>query len=253
MRSTFIIPSRCSNDSLFLLLQQLGSWVDSTDLIVLVAHDARSEALSQIRRLASPNCSLKILPVSGTFNFSRFINLGLSYPPPLSTDTYFLLNDDLIINDFNVLDKMKRLAMSPDSGFVGVQLRYPHGGIQHSGIRLRWWLAGTHIKDDQAELEKNESFQVSGVTFAMVSFSNQTLLEVGRLDERMPYGLQDLDMCLRAQKAGKRNQVVRSSEVFHHESLTRGNPRAIRNLPKTIRDTLVFRLKHPLLKEKHVN
>lgn len=253
MTCSFIIPSQCSNDYYLPLLKRLINSVARDDSIVLLAHDAPSESLQELNELALANRQLVIVPVTGLFNFSSFINEGLR---KIRADVYFLINDDLVLRDVAILDKMKKLAQTPLWGCVGAQLEYPDGTTQHMGIRLRWWLAGKHITSEKELLElstcspDSDTFQVSGVTFALVSFSNETLEAVGFLDERLAYGLQDLDFCLRAIKAGRMNFVVRESGVTHVESLSRGNPTSLKNLRKTARDTLVFRFKHPVLKEK---
>lgn len=253
MTCSFIIPSQCSNDYYLPLLKRLIESVAQDDSILLLAHDAPSESLQELNQLALVNHQLVIVPVTGSFNFSSFINEGLR---KIRADVYFLMNDDLVLRDVAILDKMKKLAQTPLRGCVGAQLEYPDGGIQHLGIRLRWWLAGKHITSEKELLKSpacnpdTDTFQVSGVTFALVSFSNETLEAVGFLDERLAFGLQDLDFCLRVSKAGRMNLVLRGSGVTHAESLSRGRPTSLKNLPKTVRDTIVFRFKHPLLTEK---
>jgi GT2 family glycosyltransferase len=87
-------------------------------------------------------------------------------------------------------------------------------------------------------------FGVSGSTFACVVIATNKFNEVGGLDELLPVGLNDVDFCVRATKAGLQNLVCTRSVLSHAESKSRKSMKSIGGACRAVRDVLYLSNKH---------
>lgn len=119
----------------------------------------------------------------------------------------------------------------PRAGVVGPKLVAPDGSVQFScrrfptlpGKVLRQfppsvragagWLADEEMRD----LDRTVAHPVDYVIGACQLIRRSAIDAVGRLDERMFYGPEDVDFCLRVWKAGWEVYYVPSAVVVHHE------------------------------------
>lgn len=98
--------------------------------------------------------------------------------------------------------------------------------VQHRGIRLRRTAAGVlpHNDGDGTALfgpgfgVEREALGVSG---ACLLLAKATLEELGGWSSRYRYGLEDVDLCLRAARAGGRVVSTGRAVAYHEESATR--------------------------------
>ena len=121
------------------------------------------------------------------------------------------------------------LREAPRVGLVGPKLVGPDGGLQYSCRRFptvldkllrrlpeRW---GRAVADD-VELRRWDHQSVRRVDYvigACQCIRGAVLGSVGRLDERIFYGPEDVDFCLRLWRAGHRVLYNPAAVVVHHE------------------------------------
>jgi GT2 family glycosyltransferase len=140
-----------------------------------------------------------------------------------------LLNNDLEVISSEWLSEMVSIALQPQVGAVGAKLWFPNETLQHGGIIVGLGGAAGHA---HYHLPKNHygyfgranlinSF--SAVTAACLIIRKTIYEEVGGLDEiNLQVAFNDVDFCLRVREAGYRNIWTPYSELYHHESATRG-------------------------------
>lgn len=140
-----------------------------------------------------------------------------------------LLDVDTVAAPRSFATLVARLHSAPDVGLVGPKLVDPDGALQYScrrfptlvdkvlrrlpsrlgravvdDVELRWW--------DHAGVR-----EVDYVIGACQVIRKAALDEVGLLDERIFYGPEDVDLCLRMHRAGWRVEYVPEAVVMHLE------------------------------------
>jgi GT2 family glycosyltransferase len=224
----------------------------ANDEILLVAHTASgfdSKGFSKIQNLRQ----LRVITYNKKFNYSKMVNFAAAHS---SKDALLFLNDDIELESGSPLEKMRQALADSRVGVAGLVAKYPNGRVQHVGVALGCGLGTCHPFRGQVNLEGlmeklPSSFEVSAVTFAAAATRREDFIALSGLDERLSFGLQDVDFCIRSKKNGKEIICMSHPGVIHHESATRGNPRGPKNLVRSTIDTILFRLKHTKLKENY--
>lgn len=120
----------------------------------------------------------------------------------------------------------------PGAGMCAPRLHYPDGSLQFSvrrfptvmtkiARRLPRWLVGTGLdKDEMRDWDHATERRVDYAIGACQFIRSSALAQVGPLDERIFYGPEDVDFCLRLWLAGWQVWYVPSALVIHHEQRT---------------------------------
>jgi GT2 family glycosyltransferase len=123
-------------------------------------------------------------------------------------------------------------AAKPDIGAVGARLLYPDGTIQHAGVFTGIGGGAGHAHrfidgEAQGYFERARLPQrVSAVTGACMVVARDKFLAVGGFDEqRFPVAFNDVDLCLKLNRAGWQSFYEPRSTLIHHESKSRGSDR----------------------------
>ena len=163
----------------------------------------------------------RVVRAPGAFNYARVVNRGVA----VSTGDFVVtLNNDVTVVTADWLEQMVGVAGLPDVGVVGVYLQDPSGHSQHEGVAIAPY--PQHLRRDRnyvvpdAFLESTR--EVSAVTGACQLFSRSLFDELGGLDEGLAVVHNDIDYCLRAQRAGRSVVYVATVRHLHAESSSRG-------------------------------
>ncbi len=164
------------------------------------------------------------------FSFSHINNQGAK---SANGELLLLLNDDTEVLSPNWLSQMVGYHSLPGVGIVGAKLQFPDGKIQHAGIGLGLHTGEkpgwpVHFFRNQTEEEVDSPYHTqvsanfSAVTGACLLISKALYNELGGLDEKdFPLSFNDIDLCLRAAKAGKRTVLASQALLRHFESKSR--------------------------------
>ncbi len=187
--------------------------------IVIVRHGRTSEG---------PNDSLaaafgcRELPYGGPFNFAAMNNGGAR---AAAGDILVFMNDDTKPAGPGWLTALAGQAARPDVGVVGALLRYPSGTIQHAGIATGIVDGSGHPLRDCYEAPywqwPGSARNVAAVTAACIAMRKQVFEELGGFDEAFPVVYNDVDLCLRARRAGYEIVCEPAAVLAHCESATR--------------------------------
>ncbi len=168
-----------------------------------------------------------VVDCAGEFNFSAINNRAVR---AATGALVCLLNNDVEPLDGVWLEAMVRHALRPEVGAVGAMLLYPDGSIQHAGVALGIGGAAGHIyrSIDPASFGNGAlhrtTRRVSIVTAACLVVRRDLYLDIGGLDEEsFAVAFNDVDFCLRLDRAGLRNIYVAEACLIHHESKSRGS------------------------------
>jgi GT2 family glycosyltransferase len=223
--ASIIIPTR---NGLKLVRQCIESIRGKTTYspyeIVLVDNGSDDKAAIKYFHALRDDGVVVLLEDPRPFNFSRINNEAAR---KAGGEFLVFLNNDIEVITPDWLSEMVSHAQRPDIGAVGAKLWYPNDTIQHAGLVLVAGVAGhAHLgrkRGDHGYFSRASLIQsLSAVTAACLCVRRKVFEEIGGFDEDLAVAFNDVDICLRIQKAGYRNLYTPYAELYHHESASRG-------------------------------
>jgi len=223
---SIIIPTR---DQLHLLETCLNGLCFRTDYpvleILIVDNDSNADVHAYYNRLRE-DPRIKIISAPGRFNFSAMCNKAAQLA---SGECLVFLNNDIAVIDPQWLGHLAYNAMSKDVGAVGARLIFPSGAVQHAGVVVGMGGYADHVShgapaDDEGYLRRMRfPHEVSAVTGACIAVEAKKFHAVGGFDaENLLVELNDIDLCLKLEKAGFTSLMAPDAALLHHQSATRG-------------------------------
>lgn len=104
------------------------------------------------------------------------------------------------------------------AGIVGAQLVYPDGRIAHAGISIYRDQRGVLVAENRRGCYAQAL--VDAVTGACLAIRRDVFFELGGFNIGYWNGYEDVDLCLKARRAGYRIIYEPASVVTHHESVS---------------------------------
>lgn len=139
-----------------------------------------------------------------------------------------LLNNDLVLRAgwLQPMLELQRL-LGDRAGLIGnVQRSVATGEIDHTGIVVNHQGKPVHRRAWPTFLARLQPIQrVTAVTGACVLVRRDLWTQLGGFDEGYMNGGEDIDLCLRAEAAGRINAVALRSVIDHHVSASPGRKR----------------------------
>lgn len=229
---TIVIPTRDQAELLAACIAGLDqlAYRGEIETIILDNDSVDAEAIALLAALQS-RPGTRVVPWPGVFNFAAMMNdaAALASKPVLC-----LLNNDVTPLDSEWLDHLVAAAIQPGCGAAGARLLYPDGTIQHVGVALGLGGAAGHVQkgvnpaQPQFANWHQVTRRVAAVTAACLVVQKQKYLDVGGMDADL-FGVDfnDVDLCLKLDRAGLANRIVVEATLIHHESKSRGTRRTI--------------------------
>jgi GT2 family glycosyltransferase len=183
---------------------------------------------------------VRVVSYDRPYNFSAINNFAAE----LARGEYLcLLNNDTEVLDENWLTELMRYAVKPHVGAVGAKLLYDDGTIQHAGVVVGMGGAAGHAhrflrNDDPGYFRQAHIPQyVSAVTAACLVVARAKFLAVGGLDDQgLQIAFNDVDLCLKLDRAGWRNVYAPQAVMIHHESKSRGKDHSPKHIARYRRE-----------------
>lgn len=134
-----------------------------------------------------------------------------------------LLNNDIVINQCNWLEKLQAAAYSkPDIGIVGARLINENGTLLHAGTYIypeSFW--GQQIGGGQVDVNQHTNLtEVEGIVFACAYIKREVIETVGLLDEDYFSYFEDTDYCLKARENGYKTVCCGDVTLIHYENIS---------------------------------
>jgi GT2 family glycosyltransferase/SAM-dependent methyltransferase len=220
-----VIPTR---DRLSLLAPCVESLRRVTDYpaweIVIVDNGSREQDTLDYLRGFEERGEGRVVRANMEFNYSRLNNLGVQ---AAQGEILVFLNNDVETLHPEWLGELVAWAQEPGVGSVGAKLLYPGGGLQHAGVAVGLvGIAGHPWKRSRPEapidFRLSHPRTVSANTGACLAVRRTHFLEAGGFDETLAVAFNDVDLCLKLQRAGLRNVWTPLAALVHHESVSRG-------------------------------
>lgn len=205
-------------------IRQLTTYANY-EIILIDNGSDEPESLEYFAQLDQED-NIRVMRDEGPFNYSALNNAAVRIA---NGELIGLINNDIEVISPKWLSEMVSIALQPKVGAVGARLWYPDDKLQHGGVIVglggvaghshKYLPKGAHGYFCRAELIQ----EFSAVTAACLIVKKSVFDEVGGLDEEnLKVTFNDVDFCLKVQKAGYLNVWTPFAELYHHESATRG-------------------------------
>jgi len=238
---SIIIPTK---DKLHLLQPCVDSVLRLTNYdefeILIIDNGSLERRTAEYLAAIGKNPKVRVIDYPHPYNFSAINNFAVGH----AKGPYLcLLNNDTEVIEPSWLTELMRYAVRPDVGAAGAKLIYKDGTLQHAGVVIGIGEAAGHAHrllpaDDAGYfLQPHIAQFVSAVTAACLVVDKSKYLAVGGLDqESFAIAFNDVDFCLKLEKAGWKNVYVPHARLVHHESKSRGRDSSPLNIDRYRRE-----------------
>lgn len=222
---SIIIPNKDEKESLEACLKSI--WEKTTYKnyeIIVVENNSTSDEIFQYYKEISQK-GVRLLRWKKEFNYSAINNFGAAHA---KGEFLLFLNNDVTVITPDWLTELAGLCQRKEVGAAGVKLLYPDNTIQHAGCVIGiGGIAGHMFVDMPANrtgyLHKASLLQdMSAVTAACMIMKKQVFDQVGGFTEKLAVAFNDVDLCLKINKAGSLVVYDPYVQLYHMESKTRG-------------------------------
>jgi len=170
--------------------------------IILVDNGSEEDVSGLVKKFEN-NLSIKVHYNKSNLGFTKAVNQGIRIADE-KTDIV-LLNNDVIIEDSDWLEKLQKLAYSDDTiGIIGCRLITGENRLHHAGLHVAkdsYWTMELGCEEiDVGQFQVNEPREA--ITFALAYIKRELINTIGLLDESYFAYFEDVDYCLSAQNAG---------------------------------------------------
>ena len=198
--------------------------------LVIVENNSHSpELFRYYEELQKTHENCRVAVWDKPFNYSAVNNFGAQ----LCRGEYILLlNNDTEVLSPHWLEEMLMFAQRADVGVVGAKLLYPNGRIQHGGVLLGAWGLADHYfigeEDGNGVMGRLRYVQdLSAVTGACLLIRRSLYMHLGGMNEELTICFNDVDLCLKAKKAGYQVVWTPFARLCHYESLSRASDETV--------------------------
>ena len=217
---SIVIPSYRDAPLVAALVAAIRRTTDSERVRIVVADDASGPGhLAALARIEG----IEVIAGAHNAGFSANANRGLD---AVAEGDVVLLNSDVVpLRDW-LACLQHAVHDDPRRGVVGARLLYPDNRIQYAGT----------IRNPRAPEWFDHRFRFQAADWGPANVPGPTLAatgacmyitaaarrDVGRFDEELPMGYEDVDWCLRAWQTGHEVHYAPAATLHHRESATRG-------------------------------
>ena len=248
-RVSIVIPNKDHIEDLRRCITSIleKSTYDNYEIIV-VENNSTTEEIFDYYKQIQENPNIKVITYEGDFNYSKINNLGVSHA---QGDYILLLNNDTQVITLDWIEELLMYAQRGDVGAVGAKLFYEDRTIQHAGVVLGLGQHRTAGHSHYRVSSNNLGYMgrlcyaqnVMAVTGACLMMRKDVFDKLGGLDENFAVSLNDVDLCVRAWKAGYINVFTPFAELYHFESVSRGMDDQGEKAQRYNKESESFRLK----------
>jgi hypothetical protein len=224
-----IVPSHSTRELTLRCLRSVESQGSVVDEIIVVDDASRDDTVDQVRRRFP---QVRVIVLESRSGFTVAANRGLD---AARGQLLLLLNSDTEVLEGGLTALREAFETDPALGVAGGQLFFPNGEPQWSGGDEPGVLWSFALASGFAELlaqlpgyrrlrpvrgGRGDPKPVEWVTGAALACRREVWREVGPLDQTFRFYCQDLDLCLRARRAGWGVEILPRFQVTHVHGAT---------------------------------
>lgn len=190
--------------------------------IIVVDNGSQDETAQELPILGAAlfGTAFRLVRHPTNLGFARGCNSGAAIAQ--GTFLFFLNNDTVVLPGFAdpLIEELRHAG-----GIVGSRLLYPGGErVQHVGVAFTPGPKVCHVFEHFPSTHPavNQPRRVQAVTGAALGLPRELFLRLGGFDEGYLNGLEDVDLCLRAQELSEPIRCQPQSTLIHFTSQTPG-------------------------------
>ena len=219
MKISYIIITWNGLTLLKQLLQSLTRQMQRSDVEVILCDNGSMDGTEEFISSHYPKIRYIRLPENKGVAFARNRALEAAKGQYL-----FIVDNDLVLTDEAAEGLEAFMDTNKEVGLAAPALLYPDGRLQgnakyYPSLRrkvMNVLCPSKRSTDYLTSLAGTEPFEAEYVIGACQMIRREALEAVGLLDERIFYGPEDADYCIRLRKAGWKVICVPSIHVIHH-------------------------------------
>ena len=195
------------------------------EIIILDNRSEKEETFKWFSKIEKFDKRIRVVKADMEFNWSKLNNFGIS---KAKGEVYIFLNNDIVVDSPDWMERLTENAMRDDVGVVGPLLLYPDKTIQHAGVVIGFGGWADHVYKAAYPVHVGTPYispmitrNVSAVTGACMAISKKTIEKIGLFDDTFIICGSDVEICVRAYNAGLRNVYAPYAVLYHYESKTR--------------------------------
>ncbi len=223
---SILIPNKDQKDTLKKCLDSLFHKTAYKNYeIIIIENNSVEEATFCYYKELEKRPNVRVVTWESGFNYSAINNFGARY----AKGEYLLfLNNDVEIIRADWMEELLGNCQRPEVGIVGARLYYPDDTIQHAGTIIGIGGIAGHAflnmpRSRTGYLHKAAlQMDLSAVTAACMMMKRPVFEKLGGFEEKLTVAFNDVDLCLRTQKAGYLIVYNPQVELYHYESKSRG-------------------------------
>jgi len=226
---SIIIPFK---DKPELLDMSINSILDKStyqnfEIIAISNNSEEHETFTMMAALEKKDSRVKCYEYNTEFNYADINNYAIN--TYAKGEHVLLLNNDIEVITPEWIEGMLEHSQRDEVGCVGAKLYYPNDTIQHAGIVLGLGGYAGHShkmyhRESPGYFNRLNTIQnLSAVTAACLMVKKHIYQEVSGMDDvKFKVAYNDVDFCLRVIERGYYNIFTPYTEMYHHESISRG-------------------------------
>lgn len=191
--------------------------------IYVVDNGSRPEVVSELKEHLLKFPSAKLICATQNLGFAAGMNLGIKEALAGGANYILILNNDTVLERDAVAELVRGVNGAPHAAIAAPKILYYHD-------KSTLWFAGSNKsfpypkhrgmgQKDQSQFDTLR--EISFATGCAMLVKTEILEELGLLDERFFFGMEDREFSLRCLRRGLKILYVPSSIIYHKVGLTR--------------------------------
>lgn len=181
-------------------------------------------------RILAAHPDIVLIQNRANVGYAEGNNVGIQYALDLPIDYMLILNNDVEVRSDFLLHLIVEAETDPAIGIVGPKMYFvePSDMIFAAGSLVKWDEGTIHHRGIwQRESEVGPLFadtpeDVDFIVGCGVLFRKEVMDAIGGLESRYYLNFEDVDICIRAKRAGYRVRYVPQAILYHKVSATLG-------------------------------
>ena len=246
---SIVIPNKDSADMLDRCLRSIldKSTYDNFEIAVVENNSVDEATFEYYGKITADEPCVHIIRYEGAFNYSKINNAAVAQ---VHGDYLLLLNNDTEVITPDWIERLLVLCIRQGTGAAGARLLYPDGTIQHAGIRAT---SGGPVHIGRFSDGAFPGYacmyavrqDIGAVTAACMMTTREAFDCVGGFDEDLGVAYNDVDYCYALRAAGYLVVYEPNAELYHYESISRGDDSTSDEANRFARETGILRQKWP--------
>jgi GT2 family glycosyltransferase len=215
-----VVVNYKAGEILLRCLASLGADEATREAEIVVVDNASGD--DSLDRVGERFPAVRVIANARNEGFPVAANQGIA----AATGEYvLLLNPDAEIRPGSASKLLAYAQAHPDAGIAGPRLVHPDGAVQASAWRVPTaggifveYVFGQSTRA-YADLDADGPTDVESLSGAALLFRRDFFLDLGGLDPDL-FWIEDVDLCVRVRRAGKRVVYFPEAEMVHHQGVS---------------------------------